>query len=70
MITKENLNSIDFTSIDHTLYYDEGWDYEFNIKNQELWYVNDGFGDPEFICKITHFDELKEMLKLLESGTI
>lgn len=68
MITKENLNSIDFTSIDTTFYYNDGWEYGFNIKTQELWYINDGFGEEEFLCRVTKFDELKELLEILPDG--
>ena len=66
MITKENLNSIGFVSVDSTLYCDDGWEHEFNIKNQELWYINDGYGEPEFLCRITKFDGLKELLEILD----
>lgn len=63
MITKEQLNQICFYSNDGTYYYDEGtFDYEFNIKNQELWYYNDGCGGEEFLCKVTDIEELKTLI--------
>jgi len=64
MISKNNINSIGYTySNDGYKYSVPGnWEYEFNIKTQELWHINDGIGDPEFICKITNFEKLKELL--------
>lgn len=66
MITKEQLNSIDYVSNDNTNYVIPGhWEYEFNIKKQELWCINDGFGEPEFLCRVTDFEKLKELLDIL-----
>ncbi len=66
MITKEQLNSIDYLSNDNTHYVIPGnWEYEFNIKKQELWCINDGFGEPEFLCRVTDFEKLKELLDIL-----
>lgn len=66
MITKEQLNSIDYVSNDETLYTIPGdWDYEFNIKTQELWSINDGIGEPEFLCKVTDFEKLKDLLNII-----
>lgn len=62
MINKEQLNSINFYSKDQTLYIDNNFDYEFNIKTQELWDINDGYGEPEFICRITNFEKFKELI--------
>jgi hypothetical protein len=65
MITVEDLNSIEYVSNDTTLYSIPGeWEYEFNIKTQELWNINDGVGEPVFICKVTNFEKLKELLEL------
>ncbi len=66
MITKEQLNSIDYVSNDSTSYVIPGsWEYEFNIKTQELWSINDGLGEPEFLCRVTDFEKLKELLEIL-----
>lgn len=65
MITKEQLISIDGLTQDNISYYFGGWEYEYNIKSQELWFINDGFGEPEFLCQITDFDKLKELLDIL-----
>jgi len=63
MINKEQLNSINFISDDGTYYYDKGtFDYQYNIKNQELWYYNDGYGDEEFMCRVTDIEELKNLI--------
>jgi len=65
MITKEELHSIGYNSVDNTLFNIAGeWEYEFNIKTQELWHINDGIGEPEFICKVTNFEKLKEFLEM------
>jgi hypothetical protein len=65
MITKDQLNSISFFSDDNTSYYGGNWDFEFNIKTQDLYTINDGFGEPELVCKCTNFKHLKEVLYLL-----
>lgn len=64
MITKENLKEIDFFSRDETEYFGDNWQYMFNIKSQELWNFNDGFGEPDLLCKVTDFEKLKELLNL------
>ena len=66
MITKEELNSIDYVSEDGTEYVCPGdWEYMFNIKTQELWNINDGFGEPEILCRVTNIDKLKDLLQIL-----
>lgn len=64
MITKEQLATIDYTySEDGYKFSVAGeWEYQFNVKTQELWNINDGVGEPEFICKITDFEKLKDLL--------
>lgn len=64
MITKEHLKEIDFFSNDETEYFGDNWQYMFNIKSQQLWNFNDGFGEPDFLCKVTDFEKLKELLNL------
>lgn len=65
MITKEELNAIDYTSKDNTRYHLFGeWEYEFNIKTQELFNINDGVGEPVFLCRVTEIEKLKELLEL------
>lgn len=65
MITKEELNSIDYVSKDDTEFCIPGdWEYLFNIKSQELWNINDGVGEPTFLCKVTDFTKLQELLAL------
>jgi hypothetical protein len=64
MITKEQLESLGFVTEDGGLTYTDApdWDFEFNIKTQELWNINDGFGEPEFLCKITDFNKLENII--------
>lgn len=65
MITREELKEIDYTSKDNTHYHLFGeWEYEFNIKTQELWNINDGVGEPIFLCRVTEIEKLKELLEL------
>jgi hypothetical protein len=65
MITKKQLESIDYnpSNSDKSMYVRWGsWEYGFDVIKQELWYLNDGFGEPEFCGHITDFEKLKEML--------
>lgn len=65
MITKKQLETINYTPSknDNTLYVLDGsWEYGFDIIKQELLYLNDCFGEPEFCAKITDFEKLKEIL--------
>ena len=65
MITREQLNKDpDFSTKDGKNYIYGNWDYEFRISTQELYDINDGFGDPEFVCKVTDFGELKKLLEI------
>lgn len=66
MVTKEQLNSIDYTSKDETEYMKYGvWEYLFNIKTQELWSLNDGLNEPEFLCRVTSFEKLKDLINII-----
>jgi len=66
MITKEQLNEIDFVSIDGTEYFDVPiWDAMFNIKTQTLFSHNEVNGETEEICKVTDIEKLKELYDLL-----
>ena len=64
MISKKKLNSDpDFFTKDGNSYFYGNWDYELHVASQELYDINDGFGDPQFVCKVTDFDELKRILE-------
>lgn len=39
------------------------YDYEFNQKTNELFSINDGYGDVEFIVKIDDFNHLKTIVE-------
>jgi hypothetical protein len=63
MILKEELETVGFHLIDsHYEYVHNSWEYMFNIKTQQLFAINDGYGDPELLCIITNFEELKKLL--------
>jgi hypothetical protein len=64
MITKKQLEEDpDFSANNGINYIYGNWDYEFRVKTQELYDINDGFGEPQFVCKVTDFDELKRILE-------
>lgn len=64
MITKKQLDEDpDFGTNNGINYVYGNWDYEFRVKTQELYDINDGYGDPEFICKVTSIEELKRILE-------
>ena len=65
MITREQLKELDFLSTDYTLYYDVGnWDYEYNIKTQELFSHCEVDGTTEFIARITDIEKFKELIEI------
>lgn len=65
MITREQLKEVGFTSIDYTLYYDvPNWDYEYNIKTQELFDHCEVEGATELIAKVTDIEKFKELIEI------
>lgn len=63
MISKEQLESIGFSTEDNTLYYDApNWDFEYNIKTQELFSFNELDGETEFLCRVTDINKLEELI--------
>ena len=65
-ITKAQLEAIGFRSKDATLYYDVGdWDYEYNIKTQELFSHCEVDGVTELITRVTSIEKLEELIELL-----
>lgn len=66
MVTRQQLdNDPDFYTKDRNSYYYGNWDYEYYVLTQELYSINDGFGEPEFLGKITDFTELKKVLEIM-----
>ena len=66
MITKEQLEKIGFRSTDTTLYYDvDTWDYEYNIKTQELFSHCEVYGSTEFLTKVTNIEKFIELIETL-----
>ena len=62
MITKEQLESIDFRTKDGTLYHDYyRFDFEYNIKSQDLYDFNEVNGETEYICSVVDINQLKEL---------
>jgi len=68
MITAEDLEQYDwFPDPDNkTVWFYDSWEYEFRLSTQELYYINDGIGEPEFIAKITSMDKLVDTYYALE----
>ena len=64
MITKEQLNTVATTQDDINFFFG-GWDFQYNLKTNELWNINDGYGKPEFLCVVTDFEQLTELIELL-----
>lgn len=68
MITAEDLKEYNWfpEPKDNATWYYDCWEYEFRIKTQELYYINDGMGEPELIGKITSMDKLVDTYYALE----
>lgn len=64
MITIEEIESIGFREINSGNFCTIDFEYEFNIRTQELWSINDGFGEPTFLCRVTKIEKLQELIDL------
>lgn len=65
MITQSQLNSIGYFICGNQYeFFNGSFDYLFNIRTQDLWSINDGVGEPEFVCKCVDIKELIKLLKL------
>ena len=62
MVTRTQLLDLGFFEENFNSYYFDSWEYQFIINKQELYYTNDGFGEPEFIAKIKDVEHLKEVM--------
>ncbi len=66
MITKEQLEDIEFHSRDGCEYYDVGnWDFMYNIKTQKLYSHCEIYGDVEFLANVNNIEKLKDILEIL-----
>lgn len=70
MITAEQLEQHDwFCGVgDRTKWFYDSWEYKFLIPTQELYYINDGMGEPELIAKVTSMEQLIEIYEALEGS--
>ena len=67
MLSHHQLTDLNLTTKDRISYFDSpDWDIEYNIKTQELWYINDGYGEPELIGRYTNVKELEQAIELLK----
>ena len=66
MITEEQLHELGFKSnrIGVT-YYNDNWEYEFNINNNKLIFYNDGFPEDEPLVIIKDFQHFKQVIESL-----
>jgi len=65
MITREQLKEVGFTSRDYTLYYDAyTFDYQYNVKTQELFSHCEVAGDTELITRVTDIEKFKELIEI------
>ena len=64
MVTRDELLDLDFYSLNNNPieYFYDSWEYMFLFNTQELFCINDGFGEPQFIAKIDNLAHLKEVL--------
>jgi hypothetical protein len=72
MITADDLKDYGWFSAenDKSIWFYDSWEYEFRIKTQELFYINDGMDEPELIGRITSMDELVKTYYALEHVNI
>ena len=64
-ITAKALKEAGFRPYDHVTFVFGCFDYEFRIPTQELYFIKDGFGEPEFVAKYTILEELLNALEIL-----
>jgi hypothetical protein len=65
-ITKDELKELGFISdAIGRIYYNNNWEYEFNITNNQLIFYNDGFPDLEPLVIIKDFEHFKQVLESL-----
>ena len=65
MVTKKQIKSLGFTTTNGNEYCDApNWEYMFNIATQELYSINDGYGEPDLICRCRDLEHLKEVIEL------
>jgi len=61
-INKTQLIELGFIEIDKTEYLLDS-DYLLNIITNELFFVNDGYGEPELVAKIENYEHLIQVLE-------
>lgn len=72
MITAETLKKYGWycETGNRTIWYYDSWEYEFRINTQEMYYINDGMGEPQFIAKIESIENLIDVYEGLEGNNI
>jgi len=66
-ITAKALREAGFTrhSKDNVEFCFDNWDYMYSVPKQTLYFINDGYGEPEEIARYTVLEELLEALDAL-----
>lgn len=67
MITRAELETLGFSQYGgNKNNYFLPWDYTYNFVTRELFFINDGFGEPLFIAKIINVQHLIEVCFLYD----
>jgi len=65
LITAKQLKAKGIGTYDGIEFIFKDGDYSFNIFTQELWFINDGYGEPDLVAKVTNINELMNIIELL-----
>jgi hypothetical protein len=68
-VTANSLKAAGFRPYDHVTFCFGCFDYEFRIPTQELYFTNDGFGEPELLGRYTDIEELLLALEAVSGLT-
>jgi uncharacterized protein (DUF2164 family) len=62
-ITRDELRELGFVSdAIGRIYYNDNWQYEFNVTNNQLIFYNDGFPEVEPLVIIKHLKQVMDSL--------
>ena len=64
MITREDLKSVGFISVNQWEYYDKVFDLMFNIKNQMLYQHSEVDGELDELTRPNNLEDLKNLIDI------
>lgn len=65
-LDENQLNQLGFSKFNDPIeYISKDMEYQFNILTNELFCINDGIGEPEFIVKINNYKHFVDILQSL-----